>query len=393
MLVPARVALDTLASDKKLSTKVSRPVRDVLLYGSSALFSVAAIGTGIASSISSVVLDEMKGSTGMVALFFVIGLFAFTAALTIILACAWAVLALPILLVSWLWNRGNAPVLRVAPFAHEAGVGHEPPRGKWQDSFTAWFAARKKRVILAMIGAIGFIEIAGELMDDNPIFFQPPAQMLKVVALAAVCQLIGLAFLMVPVTFAIQWLLWSFDHLRRVRHLLREKKIESLATDPEAHLPSFESERGHAEGRLVRGDAAPLVAPLSGEECLGFRVEGRVGQSLLDDSFVCKELSVQLDDARVGIRATRLVLVVPPSSERTRDLTPEQRERVEALLARLGLPMSDNLELGESLLREGNRVNAHGAESSEPAQGDGYRSATQRMLLTDSDGLPVLVLK
>lgn len=393
MLVPAPVALEALSEDKKLSTKVRRPVRDILLYGTSTLFSLIAVGGGIAMAVSVVYAEEMDGSSGMVVLFFVIGLFAFIAALAIILGCAWAVLALPIFLVSWLWNRGRVVVLRVAPFAREAGLGHEPPRKKWLDALDTWASSRKKRLIVAAVGVIAIIEIAGELMDDHPVFFQSPLHALKLVAFAAVCQAVALAFLAVPVAFTVRWVVGSLDQLRRIRHLMRERGVEELAMNPRPHLSDLQNERGRAEGRLVCGEAVPLVAPLSGEECLGFRLEGRVGAVLVDDAFVADGLEVHCENERVPVRGAQVVLVVAQPSERTRDLDDEQRLRVEQLLRKLGLPMSDDVELGESLLREGNRVNAHGAEVSEPAQGDGYRSATQRKLLTDADGVPLLLLK
>lgn len=392
ILVPPRAALDALADPKVLSAKLGRPVRDTLLYGSGALFSVASLVGGPTLAISTVFLETFYGSSGMEAIMLVMGVFAFTAAFTIILGSGWAVLALPVLCVSWLANRGRVSALRVGAFAHEAGVGHEPPRMKWLDTFTAWLALRKKRIIVIAAVSIAGIEIAAELCAAEPYFWNHSLlDNAKLIGLAAVTQVIALAFLMVPTVGAVQWALWSFDHLRRLRHLAREHGVEELANDADAHRNALESERGRVEGRVVHADAPPLTAPLSGEECLGFRLAGRVGTAFIDDAFVASELEVQNGDESTAVRAERVILLLPEPTERIRELTPDQKERVAAWLAKLGLPESDDLWLGESLLREGNRVHAHGAETREPAQGEGYRDATHRTLLDDSDGIPVLI--
>jgi hypothetical protein len=392
VLVPPRTALEALTDPKKLSTKLGRPTRDLLLYGSGALFSVASIVGGAAVAISSVFLESFQGSYGMAAIMFVLSVFAFTAALMIMLGCVWAILAVPILLVSWLANRGQGSTLRVAAFAHEAGVGHEPPRAKWLDAFNAWILLRKKRLIFGSILGIAAIELLAESFADTPYFWNHSlVDNAKLLGLAAVAQVIALAFLMVPSVGAVQWALWSFDHLRRVRHLLRERGVQELAADLDAHRHALESERGQVDGRVMNADAAPLIAPLSGDECLGFRLTGRVGSALLDDAFVASEVEVQNGDERTRVRAERVILSIPEPTERVQELAPEQKMRVASWLAKLGLPESNDVELGESMLREGNRVNAHGAESREPARGEGYRDASHRTLLDDSDGVPVVI--
>lgn len=53
--------------------------------------------------------------------------------------------------------------------------------------------------------------------------------------------------------------------------------------------------------------------------------------------------------------------------------------------------MAGDIDLGETLLPTGARVTVYGAESSEMAGGSGYRDASKRTVIDDSDGLPVVI--
>lgn len=134
------------------------------------------------------------------------------------------------------------------------------------------------------------------------------------------------------------------------------------------------------DARWIRGRvvAAPrgLVAPLSGQPCVAFRISGATEWGLLDDSDLAS-FTMETDAHDETDVGPGPALVDAPLGEET---TPEgdAADRLSAFLAPRGL--AGEATVREGVVRVGDRIEVYGALS-DRAAGDGYRSSKQRTVI------------
>jgi hypothetical protein len=357
-------------------------MRDVLIHGVGALFSYAAILGGIVMGVATAAttLDEIGAIT---LILLTAGTMGGIAAIAVVLGSAWLLWSGVVLLISWLRRRHDAPHLGVSSLVPV--TGEKPPLGDWVEMSAAWYERAIKGRLWASYFVLLALELALELAGGKPFFMgEAPMTVLKAGLGGAIAQLVVLAVMLIPTLYTAHWAVWSSDRIRRVFHLLRKQREEQPT------IETLTANRAEATGTAELADEAPLIAPLSGKTCLGFWLVGRVGNALIDD-VDATSMTVGSEDYKVLVRGERLFLELSEPANQVLELDEKQKGRMKRFLTDRGLPLSEDVDLGETLLEPGTRVTVHGAESREMAGSAGYREATSRVVIDDSDGLPVVV--
>lgn len=372
-------------------------IRDLVAFAPPSLGALVALVAGVVVAATSVRDTQVGGEAFRWAVTPAINLVAFTG----VALCFAAVLSLPwigiVHGVAWLGrsriatiSRGVEGRLRVEAFPR-GGSRRRSHVGDAVASLRALLVRRWRSAVLLGYVLLLALELALELATPKPFFVgRSIGDVLARTAVLVVGQALLLVFAAIPLSLGLRWWLWC---LRRGLHALRAtREATEPARGPEAALRQLGMHRSARASGMVRASRGEhAVAPLSGRPCVAFRLVGWVGEALVDDSDGC-EMHLEGEGGRVRIRAQTLAVVLPAPEQSCRVLEAEAARRVTHFLRARGLPFDSELELGETLLCDGDTAVAHGSGSYEPAAENAYRTSSQELVLSDSDGLPILVV-
>lgn len=302
--------------------------------------------------------------------------------LFVLAAPVWAPLAALVSLVRPLVLRGAPPrVLRPIPVPSLASA---PRLRRVWNEVAAWIRRRRSRLIVLPLVAVVFIQLIlfSFARPTGPFEVAAPIAFFQFVAAGSVVGALGLT---------LEALRGALNRLTDALQRLRNERWARAHLDLDRVREALGEGRHRASGRVEAAGA--VIAPLSGRRCVAFRLRGRAGDLELDDADVAP-FSLRGEDL-VDVRAKSYVAALPEPDVAPLTPSPEQRARLAAFFEQRSLPFDpDRVELGESLLEEGELASAYGAERAELAPaGGGYRSAGIRRVLDDADGQPVLVTR
>lgn len=365
-----------------------RPMRDALLWVPALLGFVTTAIAAFALATPPVAEEWAQEPSGGVVAFAAAMLVLSLVASSIVFGVIWIVWAVLVTLVAWIAGRGRAPVpLRPAPVVAALAMPEGSLAARWRRVAGA-ITARQKPIVYGLLIVLAIAELVVELRNPTSIFRGPLTGVAIAVGLAVAGQVCAGLFL-VPMAGAyvsglrevIDRILPLIDHARRDRMIASAR---DLGAARDAHTRG----RGRAEG-IARSEGDALIAPISGRRCLAYRLTGSAGALLVDDG-ATTTFAVRTSEGDVLVRKGTAFVALPPATT-TVELDEEQRARAAAFLAARSLPFdAGDLELGESVLLEGEPVVVHGAEHTEAAPGADYRSVTTRRVLDDADG-PILI--
>lgn len=138
---------------------------------------------------------------------------------------------------------------------------------------------------------------------------------------------------------------------------------------------------------------APLVAPLSGKPCIGFRLVGVVDGLELNDAWLGDFELEHASQAAARVAATGALLVLSIGTPDDLSLSAEQSERLSAYLDARGIPSPlESVRLAEALLESGAEIRVWAAQSEERADAAAdYRQRAVRVVLSGTDAEPMLI--
>lgn len=162
----------------------------------------------------------------------------------------------------------------------------------------------------------------------------------------------------------------------------------------EACLESFVQSRQEIVGHAAALDAAEqaaieasaiteLRAPLSGQTCLAFRLQGDADGQLVDDADAMNFAVVTEQGQRCVVTNSDCVVALPAE-------TKIRAQNAHGFFQKRGLPERD-LSVREGLLREGDLVRVVGRRTEIRIGTAGYRGDERRMMIDAGDGLPVVI--
>lgn len=181
--------------------------------------------------------------------------------------------------------------------------------------------------------------------------------------------------------------------------------LAKLLTDFERALLSLWLQRPVSLAALLRkrkasasfhgrtSHSAPLIAPLSGTPCVGFRLLGRVDGMELNDAWLA-DFEVENEEApSARVIAAGALLMLPVGAPEEVSLSDEQALRLRDCLDERGIPSPlKNVQLAEALLEPGAGVRVWAQQSEERADASaGYRELAVRVVLSGTDAEPVLI--
>lgn len=151
-------------------------------------------------------------------------------------------------------------------------------------------------------------------------------------------------------------------------------------------LPETSAERIVRSGAVKCDD--PLLAPLSGERCVAYRLMGRVGDCVVDDAAAAPFTLVVGDGPSVAVLASAAIIELPVHSV---SVVAGAAERVRRFLGERGLnALATPALLTEGLLREGDEIVVEGTLET-IASGAGYRGRAASDLITGRSDSPVVI--
>jgi len=356
-----------------------RPVRDLLLFVPAALGYLAAIVVAVYLTTDSLMTTPFESGALAVG-FAALALAAGFAGFVVLFGTAWLAWAVPVALVSWVAHRGRPRVLRPVVFAPISPSRHRT-REHARVAY-AWLVARRWRVVSSAFAALLAVEVIAQLVAPSPRGGRTWADALSLIAEGVLFQAVAFTLLGVAIGLAVRGLVAVVDGLER---LAADRVLFSDGPGTARMCEHRDAVRGQVEG-------GSCIAPVSGRRCAAFRVTGRAGVVLLDDAEM-DALVIRVGSERVGVRAESFVAALPAPTDLVRTLDAAQRERVERFLAARDIPVTADLELGETLLVEDDEVVVRGAAGTESVAGDDYRGVTTRRRLDDSDGRPLLIAR
>lgn len=156
---------------------------------------------------------------------------------------------------------------------------------------------------------------------------------------------------------------------------ISDKRTEFIGTI--SRLSSAEKE---ALGHEVKDE---LVAPLSGQTCLAFRLTGDADGQPVDDADATHFALITNDQNRCVVQVHDVIVDVPAKMKMRAD-------SARGFLQERGL-QEDDLSLKEGVLREGDPVRVWGRTVDLRVGAAGYRGDERRLLIDAGDGLPVLI--
>lgn len=160
-----------------------------------------------------------------------------------------------------------------------------------------------------------------------------------------------------------------------------------------ARVPTVASHPDEIQGRVTHVMGEPLVAPISGQACVAFRLVGTFGGHEVDDADAVPFLLTTPTGERVHIAAPPASVSLPP-----RGLQPTPRHawpRVVAFMAARGVPQGRQpAALSEMVLCIGQSVVVRGATTTEldPDAEAGYRDTPRRRVVSDTAQRPLVFL-
>jgi hypothetical protein len=194
-----------------------------------------------------------------------------------------------------------------------------------------------------------------------------------------------LAYIAVPVVLTLIWAL-RFPDLHE-----RNRQPEVVMEDVPIRLREPPSADAHAIRILFHGqvdEAADLVlAPLSGEPCVAYRLVGQVGKSPIDEGEAAPFV-LRTDSERIEVdpRPATVALSTPEPEPYS-----EIGERLRDFLRDRGAhPLGRSVVLAEARLERGDAVRV---ESSvlDVQRPDGYRGTRDAKLLAEQSGSPLII--
>jgi hypothetical protein len=399
---PPDQVLAELARDRGLSARVGRPVRDAFLCFPAILGIVLCFCAAIGLAVSASMTFDDNGATRIVG--GVVGLFAGLGGAVAAAALVWVAWASLVMLVSWLF--GGAPDRRLHPAPFPSPQAAAAPPEPWGPHVATW-AKRHKAGAALLLLALFAVEVGAWLLTAGHHQPVPGASgFLEGLVAGGAVQLLVIALSAVPLLLGAQGALWIVDRARLAKHLLETRVAERAQAARGRGLTPLQASRDVVCGVASAEEGNLVVAPISGERCLAFRLVGRVDAALIDDA-ESAPMAIAAEGERVPIRASSLLLDLPLPALASPELGGAAQARLRAFLAARGLPAVPGrqdgpqrsapdapapvIELGETLLREGDAITAHGAITSERAVGAGYRGTRQARVLGDGDQLPVLI--
>ncbi|MEJ7729666.1 MAG: hypothetical protein WKG00_10645 [Polyangiaceae bacterium] len=381
---------------------MGRPLRDAFLFFPAVLGIVFCFCAAIGLAVSASIAFSDNGATRIIG--GVVGLFAGLGGAVAAAALIWVAWASLVMLVSWLFGGAPDRRLHPAPFpSTEAAAAAPEP---WAPRVAGWAKRHRSGAALLLL-ALFAVEVGAWLLTAGNREPMPGASgFLGGLAVAAGVQLLVIALSSVLLLLGAQAALWILDRARLSKHLLETRAAEKVQAARGRGLAPLQTSRDSVSGVASAEEGKLVVAPLSGEHCLAFRLVGRVGAALIDDA-ESAAMAIATEGERVPIRATSLLLDLPLPAVASPELGGAAQARLRAFLAARGLPAvparqggarlsapdtpPPAIELGETLLREGDAITAHGALTRERAVGAGYRGTRQARVLGDGDQLPVLI--
>jgi len=194
-----------------------------------------------------------------------------------------------------------------------------------------------------------------------------------------------LAYIVVPVVLTIIWTLGFGD----LHEKSREPKLVTVDIPIRLHEPPSpdpSSERSRFEGRIDDADEL-VVAPLSGERCVAYRLVGRVAKSPIDEGEATPfTLVAGSERLEVDPRPATVALTTPDPAP-VADIS----ARLEQFLRNRGAhPLGRDVVLAEARL---NIADAVAVESSvlTVQRPDGYRGTRDAKLLKEQSGSPLVI--
>jgi hypothetical protein len=362
------------------SLREGRPLRDAFMFVPAAAGALAALV--VAVKLTADAVDSFPARQGGASLLlWVMSFEAGFAGVMLALSIPWAAWAGLVSLVSWIGRRERKQVLEIAPFA----VPLPPvPRPDRVEAALEWLAKRKWRVVGVAFIVLQLLFLAFELRAPS---------VARGDAVETATRLLGFTLLLTLTSYlflgAVGAALGIERRLRPVFRWLRERLERQRWRDPAIGVAPLRTSRAHVRGVAREGERS-LRAPLSGARCIGFRLVGHVGHARIDDAALA-DLAIELPGEVAVARSRSAVMLARVTGAPVRVLTDAQRERVALFLKDRDLPMTDDLELAEALLVDGQEVVVHGAADSERHTGVGYRTAAERRVLRDEDGRPLVV--
>ncbi len=385
--------MDKRERKKKRKRAAPRPdrLRDGLLYVPAALGIVAAVVGAVGTAVALLLHPARDTSGGAEVLLAAMALPIMFSGLVVILACLWAPWALLVLAARSLAPHERTEWrLAVAPLAVPRRTGKKRSAEPDADDAGPWtklkrsLDLRSKQIARSVIAAALALELVAELLSRRP-FWAGRSALESAVLLGEVLfgQAIGFAAAIAMVRIAMQGVDRVFTRVEALWHA-------APANERAASVQRLR--RGEPPGGVAHLDGeALLVAPLSGESCLGFRIVGAVDGIQIDDAEVAP-LVVDAGAGAVHVRPAPAVLALPEPHVRRQRLDAGARARVAAFLEARGLSGDlDHVALGEERLEDGAAVRIWGATAIERVGGSGYRDAGMHQLIDASDGLPVLI--
>jgi hypothetical protein len=195
---------------------------------------------------------------------------------------------------------------------------------------------------------------------------------------ATIVMLLLCTLLVVLGSMLLAWVVWW---LRLAAH-----KIRFAFVPADADASELCAGRGRVTGVAHAGERE-LIAPLSGKPCIAFRIVGQMAGVEIDDALAAP-MFLESEQGGVALRAQRWLVALPVKA-RTSSFDEEARTRLRRFIVSRGLRFDPDLEIGEAILDDGDRIEAWGAlaMSTVPT----YRDRQETFELTDDDGRPVVL--
>lgn len=251
-----------------------------------------------------------------------------------------------------------------------------------------------KRVIFLLGGLFLVLQVFAEIFGETPILkFTSLEDFGK--SLVVLLVINGMASLVIPLfwgvftwfgTTALHFLrkppnLFGFD--ARPPEVKNDEVLQTLSKDRTeiiGHVAKLSLAEKEALGHEVKDE---LVAPLSGQTCLAFRITGDADGQPVDDADATHFALITNDQKRCVVQVHDVIVDLPTD-------TKIREDSARGFLRKRGLREND-LSLKESVLRDGDRIQVRGRTVDLRVGTAGYRGDDRRMLVDAGDGLPVLI--
>jgi len=262
------------------------------------------------------------------------------------------------------------------------------------DDFVAKQAEKPKRVLAISAALFLGVQLIAEIFGETPILnFTSLKDFGSSIVVLGVIN--GMASLVIPLF----WGVFSWFGTVAMNFLRRPPNLFGYDSSPpdlknEEFLQSITENRPVTIGLVARlnpgeiealGQSVKenLIAPLSGQTCLGFRIAGDADGQPVDDADATCFALITDDQKRCVVQVLDVVVNLAADAKIRTD-------SARGFLQERGLREKD-LSLKESVLREGDRVRVYGKTSDLRVASASYRGDERRLLIDAGDGLPVVI--